>query len=182
MSQGSNSLALKSGFGAEAQGPAMVSVQGGCYAPLPKIFSPTGDAPTKAAETWQQSGPSPQGFICLSVCLEVFLGGVLRACVLMPVGGGMQTSCLAGLRRINTPCMSHSKDLEPESQASTVGSTDPKWAHFRELPQSALCAGWLGGQRRGCPLDWACPSNLRRDQPPLWPQPSHLYDEMGRQE
>lgn len=135
MSQGSNPLALKSGFGAEAQGPAMVSVQGGCYAPLPKIFPPTGDAPTKAAETWQQSGPSPQGFICLSVCLEVSLGGVLLACVLRPVGRGMQTSCLAGLRHINTPCMSRSKDLEPESQASTVGSTDPKWTRFQNCPK-----------------------------------------------
>ena len=155
-SQGSSLLVLKSGFGAEAQGPAMVSAQGGCYAPLPKIFPQTGDVPTKAVETWQQSGPSPQGFY-LPGCLFGSVSGwcFAGACVLRPVGRDMQTSCLAGLQSVNTPFMSRPKDLEPESQARTVGSTDPKQTRFQELPQTALCPGWWAGARRA--EEWVSP-------------------------
>lgn len=154
-------LGLK--FKVQLRSPA----QGGCYT-SPKIFPPTGDIPTKATETWQQAEPSPQGVLFAWVFVWKSLWVVFcRVCVLRPVGGGMQASCLAGLQSVNTPCREPSqRDLEPESQARTVGSTDTKWTCFWELPQTVLCAGGLGlGGRGGVPWIGPVPVTSRRDQP-----------------
>lgn len=154
-SQGSSPLAFRSGFGAKAPGQPQSQPGGAVMRPFPRISPPTGDAPTKAAETWHVPGPSLQDLICL----EVSPGGISRPGVLRPVVGRVQTSCLVGLWSRNTPprpalLMSRSNSLAPEPQARTVGYTYPKWACFREMPQSAFHAGpWAGMQASGSDED-----------------------------
>lgn len=157
--------------------------KGAVMHPSPRFFHQQEIFLQKQQKLGNRLSPAPKGFICLGVCLEESLGGVLQGSVYSGLWvGACKPPAWLGCR-VSTPLAraipkTWSLNLKrglwvPQIPNGHVSGNCPKL--------SSVLVGWgWGGQRRGCPLDWACPSNLRRDQPPLWPQPSRLYDAMGR--